>query len=211
MMRMYIDTNHDAIRFTISLQIVNVIIKELFYCDDDQILVDVDEVDDEDEEDHHMNMERIHKKAEKKIVLKRNAMKLFKLNQDNEMCMVNITNNTCFFLAIDYVECSILFQQITAMIHHAKDRLEVRKLGSINDHNVSQYIRALVATNLNKIADFLLHPSVYALSVAKDGNMHCSSSFFDMRIRICIGNILSNLHLSPSQCSSGTLSKTFST
>ncbi len=78
-MHMYINTNQDAIRFTISLPIVDVIIKELFYRDNDQILLGVNEVDDEDEEDHHMNMERIRKKAEKKITLKRNTMKLFNL------------------------------------------------------------------------------------------------------------------------------------
>jgi hypothetical protein len=82
---MYIDTNQDTIRFTISLPIVDIIIKELFYHDDDQILAGIDEVNDEDEKDHHMNLERIRKKVEKKIALKCNAMKLFKLDEDNEM------------------------------------------------------------------------------------------------------------------------------
>ncbi|CAM6016739.1 unnamed protein product [Sphagnum balticum] len=66
-MHMYIDISQDAIRFTISLPIVDIIIKELFYYDNDQILTSIDEVDDEDEEDLHMNMEWIHKKAKKKI------------------------------------------------------------------------------------------------------------------------------------------------
>lgn len=48
-MHMYIDTNQDAIHFTISLPIVDVIIKELFYNDDNQILASVDEVDNENE------------------------------------------------------------------------------------------------------------------------------------------------------------------
>jgi hypothetical protein len=109
MMHMYIDTNQHAIRFTISLPILNVIIKELFYHDDDQILVGVDEVDDKDEKNHHMNMERICKKAEKKIALKRNAMKLFKLDEDNEMYMVNVLNSMHFFLAINYVKCNMSF------------------------------------------------------------------------------------------------------
>ncbi len=74
----------------LSLLIVDVIIKELFYPDDNQILVGIDEVDDEDEEDHHMNMEWIHKKVEKKIALKHNAMKLFKLDEDNEMYMIDM-------------------------------------------------------------------------------------------------------------------------
>lgn len=108
-MHMYIDTNQDAICFIISLSITDVIIKELFYHDDNQILVGVNEVNEEDEEDHHMNMEWIHKKAEKKIDLKCNAMKLFKLDHDNKMCMVDIPNSTCFFLVIDYVKCGMLF------------------------------------------------------------------------------------------------------
>jgi hypothetical protein len=93
---MYINTNQGTICFTISLLIVDIIIKEMFYHDDDQILASIDEVNDEvnkeDEEDHHMNMERIRKKAKKNIALKHNAMKLFKLNENNEMYMVNILN-----------------------------------------------------------------------------------------------------------------------
>jgi hypothetical protein len=72
------------------LLIVDVIIKELFHPDDNQILVGVDEVDDEDKKDHHMNMEWIRKKAKKKIALKHNAMKLFKLDEDNEMYTIDM-------------------------------------------------------------------------------------------------------------------------
>ncbi len=139
-----------------------------------------------------MNFERICKKVEKKIALKRNAMKLFKFNEDNEMYIVDIPNSMRFFLAIDYIGCGMLFRQIVAVLRHAKDRLKVQKLGGINDHNVGQYVYALVATNLNKIVDLLLHPSVWAFSIAEDGNTHRSSSFFDMHIRICVK---SNLHL----------------
>jgi hypothetical protein len=71
----------------------------------------------------------------------------------------------------------------------------MQKLGGINDHNVGQYVRALVATNLNKIADLLLHSLVWAFSIAGDGNTHRNSSFFDLRICICVNGILSNLHL----------------
>jgi hypothetical protein len=124
-MHMYIDTNQDAIRFTISLPIIDIIIKELFYRDDDQILAGVDEVNDEDEEDHHMNLERIRKKAEKKIALKCNVMKLFKLDEDNEMYIVDIPKSTRFFLEIDYVGCGMSFRQIAATLRHAKDHLKV--------------------------------------------------------------------------------------
>jgi len=101
--------------------------------------------------------------------------------------------NTRFFLVIDYVRCGMLFQQTAAVICHTKDRLKMKKLGGINNHNVGQYDRNLVATNLNKIVDLLLHPSVWAFSVAKDGSTHRSNLFFV--IRICINGVLSNLHL----------------
>ncbi|CAK9860155.1 unnamed protein product [Sphagnum jensenii] len=115
------------------------------------------------------------------------------LNDDNEMYTVDIPNNTCFFLAIDYVGCGMSFRQTTVVIRHAKDHLKVPKLGDINYHNVGQYIRALVATNLNKITDMLLHSSIWAFSVVEDGNTHHSNSFFEMRI--CVNGVLSNLHL----------------
>jgi hypothetical protein len=74
-------------------------------------------------------------------------MKLFKLDEGNEMYTVDIPNNMCFFLAINYFECGMLFQQTAVAIRHAKDCLKVQKLSGINNHNVGQYIRALVATN----------------------------------------------------------------
>jgi hypothetical protein len=79
------------------LPIIDIIIKELFDRDDNQILVGVDEVDNEDDEDHHMNMEHMRKKVEKKIALKHNTMKLFKFDEGNEMYMVDIPNNMRFF------------------------------------------------------------------------------------------------------------------
>jgi hypothetical protein len=63
-------------------------------------------------------------------------MKLFKLDEDNEMYTIDILNNMHFFLAIDYVGCSLSFRQTVAVIHHTHDRLKVQKLGSINDHTI---------------------------------------------------------------------------
>jgi hypothetical protein len=81
------------------------------------------------------------------------------------------------------------------MIRNVKDHLKVQKSGGINNHNVSQYIRTMVATNLNKIADLLLHASVWAFSVIENGSTHRNSSFFNMPIRICVSGVLSNLHM----------------
>ncbi len=64
------------------------------------------------------------KKAEK-ITLKRNEMKLFKLDENNEMYMVNVPNKTCFFLVIDYIGCGMLFWHTIVVIRHTKDCLKV--------------------------------------------------------------------------------------
>ncbi len=66
-------------------------------------------------------------------------MKLFKLDEDNKMYTIDVSNSTRFFLLIDYIKCGMSFQQVVDAIHHAKDRLKVQKLGDINDykfHNV---------------------------------------------------------------------------
>jgi hypothetical protein len=138
------------------LPTIDIIIKELFDRNDDQILVGIDEVNNEDEEDHHMNMELMRKKVKKKISFKHNTMKLFKLDEGNEMYTVDIPNNMRFFLAINYFGCGMSFQQTAVAIRHAKDHLKVQKLSGINNHNVGQYIRALVATNLG-----LQHANTY--------------------------------------------------
>jgi hypothetical protein len=52
------------------------------------------------------------------------------------MYTINIPNSMCFFLAIDYVGCGMLFWQTIATIRHTKDCLKVQKLGNINNHNV---------------------------------------------------------------------------
>ncbi|CAK9236008.1 unnamed protein product [Sphagnum troendelagicum] len=81
----------------------------MFYRNNDQIIANIDEFDNEDKEDHHMNMEQIHK-AEKNIPLRRNVMKLFKLDEDNKMYTVNVPNSTHFFMVIDYVKCGMSFR-----------------------------------------------------------------------------------------------------
>jgi hypothetical protein len=198
-MHAHMDTTKDAIKFTISLPIVDVIVKDLFYRDEDQIVDGIDDqdedIDDAEEEDHAKNLERVRKQAEKKIANKRNAVKLFKINEDETAYDVSIPNTTRFMLAMRHVGSGMSFRQTAAAIGHAKDLLKAAKLSGINDHIVGQYVRVLVAANLQKIGDLLLHPDVWAFSFAGDGSTHCGSSFFDMRVRVCVNGSLFNLHL----------------
>jgi hypothetical protein len=88
-------------------------------------------------------------------------MKLFKFDEDNKMYTIDVPNSTHFLLAIDYVRCGLSVQQTVVAIRHTKDRLKVQKLGNINDHNVGQYVCALVTTNLNKITEVFFESIFY--------------------------------------------------
>jgi hypothetical protein len=91
-----------------------------------------------------------------------------------------------FELAIDHVSIGMSFPQVAGAIQHAKDRTKMSKLSGINDLIVGQYVRVLVVTNLQMIADMLDDDMVWAFSLAGDGSTHRGQSFFDLRIRICL-------------------------
>jgi hypothetical protein len=198
-MHMYMDTTKNAIHVTVSLPIVDIIIQELLYRREDQIRAGIededDDVEDVDEEDHAKDLERQRKRAEQKIATKLNAMKIFKLNNSETMYDVVIPNTTRFMLAIHHVGIGMSFRQTAAAIRHAKEVLKAPKLAGINDHIVRQYVRVRVASSLQKIADLLVHPDIWAFSFAGDDSTHCGNSFFDMRIRVCVRRVLFNLHL----------------
>jgi hypothetical protein len=137
-MHMYMDTTKDAIHVTVSLPIVDIIIQELFYRHEDQIRAGIededDDVEDVDKEDHAKDLERQRKREEKKIATKRNAMKIFKLNNSETMYDVVIPNKTRFMLAIHHVGIGMSFRQTAAAIRHAKEVLKAPKLAVKRSH-----------------------------------------------------------------------------
>ncbi|CAM6011127.1 unnamed protein product [Sphagnum balticum] len=86
------------------------------------------------------------------------------------------------------------FRQTASAIQHAKERTKTTKLASIIDLMVGQYVRILVGSTLQQIADCFDNKSAWAMSLAGDGNMHRGQSFFDLRVRISFRGRLLNLH-----------------
>jgi hypothetical protein len=193
----YLDISKDAYTVSVSASIVDIIIKDMFYRHDDQVLAGIDDLDEgnEDNEDQALIMERMRQAAAKKIATKRNATKLFVLNDEETKYDVSISNTTRFDMAIRGVGIGLSFRQTAAMMQITKDVCHLPKLTGINDHLVGKYVRVLVAANLQLISDLLLHPSIWAFSLAGDGSTHRGDSFFDMRIRVCAKGKLTNLHL----------------
>ncbi|KAH9128003.1 hypothetical protein LEN26_009173, partial [Aphanomyces euteiches] len=64
-----------------------------------------------------------------------------------------------------------------------------------NDHMIGQYVRVLVAVCLQKFSAILAHPDVWAFSIIFDGSTHRGTSFFDVRLRVCVDGVLQNFHL----------------
>jgi len=87
------------------------------------------------------------------------------------------------------------FRQTANAIQHAKERTKTAKLAGITNMMVGQYVRILVDSMLQQIADCLNDESVWAMSLVGDGSMHRGQSFFNLRIRICFHGRLLNLHL----------------
>jgi hypothetical protein len=130
----------------INTSIVNTIIGDMFFRDD-EVVVDSDDADDN-------VVGTAARKAAKKLKEKTNAMKLFILNEvdedeeDPHSYTVTIKNIMRFNLAMDHVGNGMSFQQTASAIQHTKERTKTAKLASITDLMVGQYIRVLVGSTL---------------------------------------------------------------
>jgi hypothetical protein len=184
----HFDHDKDTYEFFLSTKIMEVIIGDLFFRDDEQL----EDIDDDDE---HNSADAARKKFVKKQNEKKNAMKLLCKKDDALVYIVTIKDCLRFDLAMDYVGIGLSFRQTATAIQKAKDRTKTAKLISLNDYIVGQYTHVLVIVALQQIALILDNESVWAMSLAGDGSMHRAQSFFDLRLRVCYRSDLVNLHL----------------
>jgi hypothetical protein len=157
----HMDLATDTLTFTVKASIVESIIGDLFFRDH-EVMKDLGS----DSDDDVVSAEA--KKAAQMIKQKRNAMKLFEKNEEEPLYTATIKNIVHFELAIDHVSIGMSFRQVAGAIQHAKDRMKMSKLSGINDLIVGQYVRVLVVTNLQMIADMLDDDIVWAFSLAGD-------------------------------------------
>jgi hypothetical protein len=81
------------------------------------------------------------------------------------------------------------------MIGQYKDVFGNGKLVGLNDHEVGKMVRVNVGANLQVLSDVLNHHDVWAFSLTDNESTHQGVSFFDLRIRVCVGGRLFNVHL----------------
>jgi hypothetical protein len=188
------DLDNDILMFMINASIVNTIISDMFFWDDEVVV-------DSDDADHNDVVSAATRKAAKKLKENTNAMKLFIFNEvdededDPHSYTVTIKNIMRFNLAMDHVGNGMSFRQTASAIQHAKERTKMAKLAGITNLMVSQYVRVLVGSTLQQIVDCLNDESVWAMSLAGNGSTHHGQSFFNLRVHIYSRGRLFNLHL----------------
>uniref|UniRef100_M4BFK2 DUF659 domain-containing protein n=1 Tax=Hyaloperonospora arabidopsidis (strain Emoy2) TaxID=559515 RepID=M4BFK2_HYAAE len=189
----YREVEGDTMEFKVSRPIVETISSSMFFRNDEML----DNAQDVDEDDLVASdaAKAVAKKISKKSSEKAHPMKLFVKDSETEKYFITIKNVIRYELALDHVVSSMSFRQAAMAIEHAKRRTQTPKLAGINSLMVGQFISALVASNLRRIADFVGDASVWAYSFACDGSTHCGQSFFNMRLRFCHRGVLVNLHL----------------
>jgi hypothetical protein len=167
----YVEFKKEYLTFRIRGPIVDVLIADMFFNPE------------EDEEDDDSSP-----------ISKANALKLFHPEPDGSYT-VTISNPLRYNLALDHTSAGLSFRQTAKVITQHRNRTKNPKLIGLSDHMVGQYVRTLVAANLNAISAVIARYSVWCFSLAADSSTHFGVSFMDIRIRVNVSGRLYNLHL----------------
>ena len=133
------------------------------------------------------------------VVSQSRALSLFspKFNEDNVLLgyEVTIKNPMQFTFVAEYLSLGLSFHQISGVCESTKRIVQVHKIGSISDGQVSNFARVLVAINLETIQRLLNLHSVLAFSLAFGGSTHRGTSYLWIRVRVHNDGEILNLHL----------------
>jgi hypothetical protein len=104
------------------------------------------------------------------------------------------TKTTLFRLVVHYVFCGTSFRMASELIGCTYDVLGNPGLCVCSRYEISNFVRAVCAVNLQRIVDLLRRS--WAFSLALDSATHQSTSFLDLGFRIFVPNYHSivNLH-----------------
>ncbi|BBN02960.1 hypothetical protein Mp_2g19640 [Marchantia polymorpha subsp. ruderalis] len=88
-----------------------------------------------------------------------------------------------------------LFKRDEAVIEQHRRCTKNPKLSGISDHMMSQFVRVVVAVDLQFLSKILSRSDVWAFLIACDGYSHFGISSLDIRIRLSVEGVLYNFHL----------------
>jgi hypothetical protein len=155
----YIDMEGDEINLVVSTKIVDVIIGEMLFHPEDELDATTDD-----------DLASVGDRNQKIEKLRRGALQLFKLNENNDGYTVNIKRVVHFKLAIQHVLCGLSFRQVATTIEQTKNTCKIAKFDGLNDTIVGQYVRILVAHALQVISNIMASDDVWAFALSFDGS-----------------------------------------
>lgn len=126
-------------------------------------------------------------------VTKQQALAVFVRKAPLDIYSIVIKNQRLYDLAIKFVSCGASFRLATRMIQCAREETKLAFYGGGSEQKIAGYVRAVIASNLQKIA--LMMRSSWTYAIATDAAEHQSTFYLDFRVRVWQGGALQDFHL----------------
>ncbi|TYZ67046.1 hypothetical protein PybrP1_003848, partial [[Pythium] brassicae (nom. inval.)] len=123
---------------------------------------------------------------------KRRALEVF-AKKPNGNYEVAVRNQRLFDLAIKFVACGASFRLAARMVQCTKEETKLACYSGGSEHKLAGYVRALLASNLQKIA--LVMRASWAYTLATDAAEHQGTSYLGVRVRLWQRGALHDFHL----------------
>lgn len=104
-----------------------------------------------------------------------------------------IKNQRLYDLAIKFVSCGASFRLASRMIQCTKEETKLPYYGGCSEHKVAGYVRAVLASNLQRIA--LMMRASWSYAIATDAAVHQGTSYLDIRVRLWHHGSLHDFHI----------------
>ncbi|GMG15018.1 unnamed protein product [Phytophthora fragariaefolia] len=124
---------------------------------------------------------------------KEQALDVFRRKEGSSNYDIIIKNQRLYDLAIKFVACGASFRLAARMVQCTKEETKMAYYGGCSEHRVAGYIRAVIASNLQKIA--LMMRSSWTYALATDAAVHQGTSYLDIRVRLWQNGALQDFHL----------------
>ncbi|OWZ20465.1 hypothetical protein PHMEG_0005113 [Phytophthora megakarya] len=121
------------------------------------------------------------------------ALDVFRRKEGSENYDIIIKNQRLYDLAIKFVASGASFRLASRMVQCTKEETKMACYGGCSDEKVAGYVRAVIASNLQKIA--LMMRSSWTYAIATDATAHQGSSYLDIRVRLWHNGALQDFHL----------------
>ncbi|CAH0474271.1 unnamed protein product [Peronospora belbahrii] len=124
---------------------------------------------------------------------KKLALDVFHHKATLENYEIVIKNQRLYDLAIKFVACGASFRLASRMVQCTREETKMVCYGGCSEHIVAGYVRAVIASNLQKIA--LMMRCSWAFAIATDATVHQGTSYLDIRVRFWQNGALQDFHL----------------